>query len=71
MALRNRWLRLLVGGLAVAALLYCTRRVQLVVVAYGTYHTHVFTSPPREPGDTTISSFTATFQSFTSSEKGA
>jgi hypothetical protein len=48
----NRWLCLLVGVLVVLALLYCTReQLERVVVAYGTYHIHVFTPTPREPGE--------------------
>lgn len=49
---RNPWLRVSVGVLAVAALLYCTReQLERIIVAYGTYHMHVFTPPPRELGE--------------------
>jgi len=50
--LRNRWLRVSVGVLAAIALLYGTReQLERALVAYGTYHARVFTSPPREPGE--------------------
>jgi len=47
--MRNRWLKLLIIVLTVIGLLYCAReQLERVIVAYGTYHAHVFMPPPRE-----------------------
>ena len=49
MSMRNRWLKLLIIVLTVIGLLYCAReQLERVIVAYGTYHAHVFMPPPRE-----------------------